>query len=163
MSDNSVTVKACVFSDSHGHAGNMITAIELEKPDMIFFLGDGERDIVRVEEKYPDIPVYAVRGNCDFRTNAESTLCFEAEGVTIFMTHGHMYYVKSDYELETLTSAAAAAGADIALFGHTHAQHLSENRGVTLLNPGSCGRGWYPGYAVLYFENGKVFPQLKSL
>ena len=37
-----------------------MTAIGLEKPDLCFFLGDGERDIDRVIEKYPELPVYAV-------------------------------------------------------------------------------------------------------
>lgn len=156
-------MKACVFSDSHGYAGNMITAIELEKPDVCFFLGDGERDIAKLMEQYPDLPVYAVRGNCDFGTKFKSSLCCEADGVRIFMTHGHMSYVKYEYDLETLTSQAVEAGADIALFGHTHEQHLSESRGVTRLNPGSAGRGYYPAYAVLHIEKGKFRTELKAI
>lgn len=79
------------------------------------------------------------------------------------MTHGHMSYVKYEYDLETLTSQAVQAGADIALYGHTHEQHLSESRGVTLLNPGSAGRGYYPGYAILYLENGRFHVELKAI
>lgn len=156
-------MKACVFSDSHGYAGNMMAAIELEKPDLCFFLGDGERDIAEVIDKYPDLPVYAVSGNCDFRTDRRSSLFCEIEGVKIFATHGHLSRVKYDYDLETLTSQAAEAGADIALFGHTHQQHLSESRGITLLNPGSAGRGYYPSYAVLMIERGKFSADLKTI
>ena len=104
-------MKVCVFSDSHGYAGNMMTAIGLEKPDLCFFLGDGERDIDRVIEKYPELPVYAVKGNCDFRTELSSSLFCEVEGVKIFATHGHLSRVKYDFDLETLTSQAAEAGA----------------------------------------------------
>ena len=156
-------MKICVFSDSHGYAGNMISAIELEKPELCFFLGDGERDIARVIEEYPDLPVYAVSGNCDFRTDFSSSLFCEVGGVKIFATHGHLSRVKYDYDLETLTSQAAEAGADIALFGHTHCQHLSESRGVTLLNPGSIGRGYYPSYAVMTIENGICIADLKTI
>ena len=156
-------MKICVFSDSHGYAGNMFAAIELEKPDACFFLGDGERDIARVIEEYPDLPVYAVSGNCDFRTDLSSSLFCEVEGVKIFATHGHLSRVKYDFDLETLTSQAAEAGADIALFGHTHSQQLCESRGVTLLNPGSIGRGYYPSYAVLTIENGRYMTDLKTI
>lgn len=156
-------MKICVFSDSHGYAGNMMTAIELEKPDLCFFLGDGERDIARVIEEYPDLPVYAVSGNCDFRTDLSSSLFCEVGGVKIFATHGHLSRVKYEYDLETLTSQAVEAGADIALFGHTHSQQLCESRGVTLLNPGSIGRGYYPSYAVLTIENGRYMTDLKTI
>ena len=140
-----------------------MTAIELEKPDLYFFLGDGERDIGKLMEKYPELPVYAVSGNCNFRTDLSSSLFCEAGGVKIFATHGHLSRVKYDYDLETLTSQAAEAGADIALFGHTHSQHLSENRGITLLNPGSVGRGYYPSYAVLMIDNGRFSAELKTI
>lgn len=156
-------MKVCVFSDSHGYAGNMIAAIELENPDLCFFLGDGKRDIAKVSERFPDLPVYAVRGNCDFRSNMSSSLCCAAGGVTIFATHGHMSNVKYENDLDTLTYQALQAGADVALFGHTHSQHLSKNNGVMLLNPGSAGRGYYPGYAVLTIENGKCSADLKAI
>jgi len=156
-------MKICVFSDSHGYADNMISAIHLEKPELCFFLGDGERDIEKVEERFPDIPVYAVRGNCDFRSTYKSSLICEVEGVRIFATHGHLSNVKYEYDLETLTSQAIEAEARIALFGHTHDQHLSESRGVTLLNPGSAGRGYYPSYAVLNIEKGSFTVDLKAM
>lgn len=156
-------MKICVFSDSHGYADNMIAAIGLEKPDICFFLGDGERDIEKVEKIYPDLPVYAVRGNCDFRSTHSSSLICEVEGVRIFATHGHLSNVKYEYDLETLTSQACQAEARIALFGHTHSQHLSESRGVTLLNPGTAGLGYYSSYAVLDVENGNFNAELKGV
>ena len=164
-SENKVVkfMKVCVFSDSHGYTGNMTAAIELERPDMCFFLGDGERDIARVMEKYPEMPVYVVRGNCDLWSKESSAISCEIEGVKIFATHGHLSYVKHDFGFETLTSQALEEGADIALFGHTHRQHLSESYGVTLLNPGSIGQGYYPGYAVLTIQNGKCRPELKAI
>lgn len=156
-------MKACVFSDSHGYAANMMNAVRLEKPDVVFFLGDGDRDIAELETKFPGLTVYAVRGNCDFRSERDNAVCCELEGVTVFATHGHMSDVKYDPGLELLTEQALQAGARIALFGHTHRQHMSENRGVTLINPGESGRGWYPGYAVLNIENGAFSAELKTI
>jgi hypothetical protein len=156
-------MKVCVFSDSHGYAGNMIDAIKLEDPDLCFFLGDGERDIVKVGERFPDLPIYAVRGNCDFRSNLSRSLCCAVGGVTLFATHGHLSDVKYEDKLDTLTEQALRAGASVALFGHTHRQHLSENQGVTLVNPGPAGRGYYPGYAVLTIEDGKCRAELKAI
>lgn len=156
-------MKACVFSDSHGLVGHMMSVIEMEKPDFCFFLGDGERDLARLEKKFPNLPIYAVRGNCDFRTDLKKLIICNVEGVIIFATHGHLSNVKYEDDLRTLTYQAKEAGADIALFGHTHCQHLSENDGITLLNPGTAGYGYYPGYAILNIENGTFSAELRSI
>ena len=152
-------MKICVFSDSHGYKGYMADAIAFEQPDLCFFLGDGERDLGEIEEMFPKLKIYAVRGNCDFRTMLSSSLCCELGGVTIYATHGHLSAVKYEYDLETLTSQALEVGAEVALFGHTHRQHLSYNRGVMLLNPGTAH---YGDYAVLTIENGRCSAELIS-
>ena len=156
-------MKVCVFADSHGFIGNMIAAIELEEPDLCFFLGDGDRDITEVAGRFPDIPFNIVRGNCDLWSNESSTITCEIEGVRIFATHGHLSYVKQDFGYETLISQALDAGADLVLFGHTHRQYLSETYGLTLLNPGTIGRGYYPTYAVLLINDGKFSAELKTI
>lgn len=156
-------MKICVFSDSHGYADNMISTIGIEKPDACFFLGDGERDIEKVAGLFPDLPIYKVRGNCDFRSDNKSSMVCVIDGVTIFATHGHMSYVKYEPELDTLTSQALDAGADIALFGHTHRQHLSERFGVTLLNPGTASTRHCSCYAVLTINSGKYQAELKMM
>lgn len=155
-------MKICVFSDSHGYSGNMTDAIELEQPDLCFFLGDGERDLDELMCIYPEMTFYAVRGNCDFSSRLSSSLVCTIGGVRIFATHGHHSYVKYDAHLETLTSQAVEAGAEVALFGHTHIQHLSESRGVLRVNPGSAGRPYYPCYAVLTIENGMCRAELRK-
>ena len=137
----------------------MADAIAFEQPDLCFFLGDGERDLGEIEEMFPKLKIYAVRGNCDFRTMLSSSLCCEIGGVTIYATHGHLSAVKYEYDLETLTSQALEVGAEVALFGHTHRQHLSYNRGVMLLNPGTAH---YGDYAVLTIEKGRCSAELIS-
>ena len=156
-------MKVCVFSDSHGYVKNMMAAVELEKPDACFFLGDGERDLEKLRESFPDMTVYAVRGNCDIMSQEKDSICPEIEGVKIFATHGHMSRVKYEGGLETLSYQALEAGASVALYGHTHTQHCSVRNGVTRLNPGQIGRGYYPSYAVLDIENGFCRPELKTI
>ena len=152
-------MKICVFSDSHGREGRMADAIAFEQPDACFFLGDGERDLSVIEECYPKLKIYAVRGNCDFVTMLKSTLCCEIEGVTIYATHGHLSGVKYESDLETLTSQAQEAGADIALFGHTNRQHLSYYRGMMLPNPGTVHNGESP---LLTIQIGRCSAELTS-
>ena len=156
-------MKLCVFSDSHGNAGNMIAAIERERPALCFFLGDGERDLDTVRERFPALPFYAVRGNCDGRSKLSASLVCAVGGVRIFACHGHRYDVKYESVPESLLSAAKEAGADAALFGHTHRAYLARRDGVTLLNPGSIGRGEKPCYGVLLPEGGVLRAELKTL
>lgn len=141
----------------------MISVIKLEKPDICFFLGDGERDLARLEDNFPDLPIYAVRGNCDFNTDLQRLILCNVEGVIIFATHGHLSNVKREDDFRTLIYQAKEAGADIALFGHTHYQYLAEHDGITLLNPGSAGYGYYPGYAILNIENGTFTAELRTI
>lgn len=155
--------KVIVFSDSHHYARNMISAIGIEKPDICFFLGDGERDLEKVRDMYPGLPIYAVHGNCDMCSMLSSKLMSNIEGVNIFATHGHLYNVKHENDYATLAYHAAESGADIALFGHTHMQTESDYKGVHLINPGSCGVDGYAGYAVIEINNGKWTADLRAI
>ena len=155
-------MKICVFSDSHGCAEHMITAITREDPTLCFFLGDGERDLAAVQARFPALPFYAVRGNCDLRSRLSSSLVCSIGGVSIFAAHGHLYNVKYEPVPETLAEAACEAGARVALFGHTHLPYCGEY-GLLLLNPGSIGRSAHPSYGLLHIEDGKCTAELKTL
>ncbi len=137
-----------VFSDSHGHGGSMAEALlrQVKRPDVIIFLGDGIRDIDDF-----GVPTYEVAGNCDFYSSSPTEQMIEVASKRIFITHGHKYFVKESFS--QLISAAARAGADMVLFGHTHEcfeERLDiENKyGIKLkkplyiMNPGSIG--YYP-------------------
>ena len=143
--------KLLILSDSHNSTGAVERILHAESDaTAVIFLGDGLRDLEEALTLYPKMKVYAVAGNCDF--GALEPL----DGLAAFYTHGHMYGVK--YDLDTLTDAAAARGAEVALFGHTHIP-VAEQRGkVFLFNPGSCGR-CYTGpntYGVLTLDQGKI-------
>ena len=145
-------MRALVVSDSHGRANDIMDAVDIVQPDVVFHLGDGYKDLRGLGLMYPDIEVYAVGGNCDFSVDAPSYRVVDIKGVRIFMTHGHVYKVKNGLGL--LVNAAKRFDADIVLYGHTHIADVDYRDGMTLINPGSLG---YSGsYGVLTIENGEA-------
>ena len=105
---------------------------------------------------FPHLRVYSVAGNCDYGALEPLDGLAGFDQTVVFYTHGHMYGVK--YDLDTLADAAAARGAEVALFGHSHIPHAEQRGNVFLFNPGSCGR-CYTGpdtYGLLTLENGAV-------
>ena len=147
--------KLLVLSDSHGgrDAIERILKAESKNIDALIFLGDGLRDLELALTKYPRLRAYSVAGNCDYGALEPTDGLAAFDGVVIFYTHGHMYGVK--YDLDTLADAAAARGADVALFGHTHRRELVRGVGTaaTVFNPGSLRDGG--SYGVITIENGK--------
>ena len=153
-------MKILVFSDSHGRLGLMVDAVERERPQRVFFLGDCYRDGQALADAYPDIPMELVRGNCDWGTDAPDELIVEAGGVKFLLTHGHRYGVKSS--TDQLARSAKEKGVAVACFGHTHDALNMPDRGVLLFNPGTAG-GVYAraGYGVIVANDGKYRADLK--
>lgn len=111
--------KLLILSDSHNSTGAVERILHAESDaTAVIFLGDGLRDLEEALTLYPKMKVYAVAGNCDFGALEPLDGLAAFDQVVVFYTHGHMYGVK--YDLDTLTDAAAARGAEVALFGHTH-------------------------------------------
>lgn len=152
-------MKILVFSDTHGAVQPMLGAIQTEAPDQVIHLGDHVRDADSLAEQV-SCPVIRVVGNCDFMDMCSDHLIREFEGVRLFLTHGHRYGVKTS--LLRLTYAAMEAGADAALFGHTHCQMNREHDGITLFNPGACGY-YAPSYGVIRIANGTPSYELKTI
>ena len=87
-------LKILVLSDSHRCVGAMYDAAMLEKPDVIFHLGDHVSDAQELSYALDPIDFYEVRGNCDFGAQAPETILTELAGVRFFLTHGHLFGVK---------------------------------------------------------------------
>ena len=151
-------MKILVMSDSHGNKENMFNAVDLEVPDLILHLGDNDRDCDDIELLYPEIPLRSVRGNCDRSSAGPDRDEFTLEGKRFFMTHGHLYSVKSGKA--RIVDAAVNRNIDVLLFGHTHLPHHSIINSLTLINPGSIGLGG-KSYAILDIIDGEVFCELK--
>lgn len=144
-------MKILAVSDTHGCFERFYKACKWERPDVVLFSGDCSSDALDMEHIFPEIKFYIVRGNCDYddyKTKDQMTV--ELEGLKIFLTHGHLYGVKRDYSL--IEEKGYEEGADIVVFGHTHSPYCSENKKVTLFNPGAVLN---KSYGVIEIEEGK--------
>lgn len=117
----------------------MYDAIEAEQPDAVCHLGDHLEDAESMEAVFPEVDFYHVPGNCDYFTTVRPSLTPELDGVRIFMTHGHLFGVKSGEE--RLVLEARRLGAQLALYGHTHRAALRQDGTLWVMNPGACGAG----------------------
>lgn len=140
-------MRILVFSDSHGMYSNLRRVV-MKYPDInvIIFCGDGAEDIDEIKSEFSDKMIIAVRGNRDFCTSNPNLETITLEGKKLFITHGHIYKVK--YGLYTLACAAREAGADIAIFGHTHQATEIYDDGLYLFNPGSI-MGYEGTYGII--------------
>ena len=151
-----------VVSDSHGHTQALQKAIEATPQALdIIFLGDGARDADWLEDAYPERRFYIVRGNCDMGSFAPSEGLAPFGGVMLLYTHGHMYDVKMGrYKL---AAAAKEKGADLALYGHTHAAKEENIDGMRLCNPGAVSTPGGGTYGIVEIENGEAVFTVYSL
>lgn len=157
-------MKLVIASDIHGAAdacARLMSAIETEGPDRVVLLGDllyhGPRNDLpadyapkRVIETLNSIAdrVIAVRGNCEAEVDQmvlgfpcmadHNVLIDEASGMTLFLTHGHVYgpgYHNSVDRWPALPEGSAV------VYGHTHIKVNEKNdeHGAWVFNPGSVG------------------------
>lgn len=157
-------MKLVIASDIHGAAdacARLMSAIEAEGPDRVVLLGDllyhGPRNDLpadyapkRVIEMLNSIAdrVIAVRGNCEAEVDQmvlgfpcmadHNVLIDEASGMTLFLTHGHVY--GPGYHNSVDRWPALPEGSAI-VYGHTHIKVNEKNdeHGAWVFNPGSVG------------------------
>lgn len=126
-----------VLSDTHRNMEAAAQVIErLGACDLWLHAGDFYRDALELHRLY-GIPLVAVVGNCDQVTGPEEEL-LELEGVSVLLTHGHLYRVKFGYG--QIVARAQKVGAKLVVFGHTHQPEDVVIEGVRLFNPGSLSR-----------------------
>ncbi len=130
-------MKVLVMSDTHGYIFNAREALDRHpEVEMVLHLGDYCKDASQLSQLYPDIRFEYVYGNSDIgvgTVSADKTI--EIEGVTVFMTHGHKYSVKWDYN--RILAKAQAERASVVLFGHTHVAVIDNIDNRLVINPGS--------------------------
>ena len=145
-------MKILICSDSHTRLDYFQKVIDLEEPEMIIFGGDHSTDAIDMSLVYSEIPFKIVRGNTDyFDKDTRDIEIFEVNGKKVFLTHGHLFGVKSN--LNEIEKKAVSENADICIFGHTNREYMKEIDGVTYLNPGALQDRKY----VIY--DGKKFEQ----
>lgn len=152
-------MRILVVSDSHGFSSRIFEAVERQpEAKALIFLGDGERDIEKVEQAYPRLYVIKVKGNCDFASFLPVNAVDEFDGVRVYCTHGYEEKVK--FGRNILRQCAADNKAAIALYGHTHIADTTYDDGIWLVNPGSIASGQY---AAVDITPGGIMPVLMKL
>lgn len=146
-------MKILVIADTHGNVGNILTALDREKPDVLIHLGDGLSDLADI--KFTG-QIFAVRGNNDTNGKIKTIAKVEYAKKIMLLTHGNEFDVKKNYE--KLIQFSYNQGADIVLFGHTHKQDYFTRNGMIFVNPGALKDRETGTYATIEFGEGE--PQI---
>ncbi len=152
-------MKLLIVSDVHGDVDSLSDTVSLERPDTVIFCGDGVRDVDFVSRRFPAVGFVSVVGNCDIFSDAPVSLSLKYGSASIFVTHGHKYMAKQTDSI--MLAAAARAGANILLYGHTHRAVNSEKKEIHVLNPGSLAYG--RSYGVITTDTSGFECELKRL
>ncbi len=160
------TKKVLLISDTHGFHENLEQVVKLEAPfDRVLHMGDTQGWDAKIAQ-IVKAPIDFVAGNCDWSSNSPSERIISIGGVSIFMTHGHEYYVSTG--MEVLLDHARSCGCQVVLFGHTHRPYQKVCGGVLIANPGSISRprqiGYEPSYGIMTIDaSGNVELEIKYL
>lgn len=151
-------MKMLVLSDTHNATLDFIVdkLKESQNIDMLIHCGDKYNDIKFFGDKLGIEKFYGVAGNCDPDGIADEEIFLEICNKKIFITHGHLYGVKTN--LEKLKKYAKSKNADIVIFGHTHMPFNEEIDKILFFNPGSTilPRGDFSSYGILEITDESV-------
>ena len=154
-------MRILVVSDTHADVYNFEKVIRKHMDiDVIVHCGDGASDVLQMKELFPAKMFVSVKGNCDWCCDSPNIETVTLEGNKLFVTHGHIYDVKSS--LLRISLAAKEADAKLVIFGHTHIPLDVYEDGVYFLNPGSL-KGYKGSYAVVNLSEQGVLSNLLTL
>ncbi len=126
-------MKLLIMSDTHGDA-EVIRQVRDFHTDVEINIHCGDSELP-YDHPYLD-GVYKVRGNCDRLDDRFPTeQIFQLNDKKVFVTHGHLFNVKSS--LLSLTYRAKELGATICCFGHSHLLGAELIDDILFINPGS--------------------------
>lgn len=124
-----------VISDTHGDLSRVeLCAPYLKGADLILHAGDFYEDADKIGDAL-GLRAIGVTGNCDYMVKGPSEEMLVIGSRRIYLTHGHLYKVKSDLNL--LVKRSKVLGVDVTVFGHTHMPTVFRRDGVLFVNPGS--------------------------
>jgi len=125
-------MKILIMSDTHGDS-RVIDKVRSFYPeiDLLIHCGDSELPFVHDALK----GMKKVRGNCDREKTFPEEVNFTVDDVKVFVTHGHLFNVKSS--MLSLTYRAKELNAQIVCFGHSHILGAEMIDDILFINPGS--------------------------
>lgn len=125
--------KILIVSDSHGQTKELDRVKQKHQNEVDLMLHCGDSELMA---NHPSIQGFVtVRGNCDYEENFNEQIVEEIGSVKIFLTHGHLYSVKTS--LLNLLYRAREHHVQIVCFGHSHELGAEMVDGVLFINPGS--------------------------
>ena len=148
-------MKILIVSDTHRRNENYFKVLQMLQPlDMVIHCGDTEGSEYAISQA-ADCPVQIVLGNNDFFSSLPRELEFKVGKYTVWVTHGHNYYVSMGNEM--IKKEARVRGADIVLYGHTHRPVIDYSEDdVIAVNPGSISYprqdGHKPSYCIMEID-----------
>ncbi|WP_155591894.1 metallophosphoesterase [Lysinibacillus cavernae] len=125
-------MKILVMSDTHGDS-HVIDKVREFYPEIDVLIHCGDSELSFSHEALEGIK--KVRGNCDREKAFPEEEFFTVNNVNIFVTHGHLFNVKSS--ILSLSYRAKELGAQIVCFGHSHILGAEVIDDILFLNPGS--------------------------
>lgn len=152
-------MKILIVSDTHRRDENYFKVLEKVKPiDMLIHCGDAEGSEVEISQS-AECPAEIVVGNNDFFSDLPREREFVIGKYSIWVTHGHNYYVSMDNK--TIKEEAVAKNVDIVMYGHTHKPVIDIEEKIIAINPGSLTyprqEGRKPSYIIMEIhENGEA-------
>lgn len=148
-------IRIGVVSDSHGRFRPLERMVS-QAPDVAAWIHCGDYsddgDDLAI---YTGVPVYSVRGNNDFMSDAPACRKVTIGGVNIIAVHGHQWY--GDARLAKLRQLGREHEARLVLFGHTHRRFCRRDDDMAIVNPGSISLprdGRVGTYAVCAIDDG---------
>lgn len=143
-------MKILVISDTHGIVSTAEKIIKKYEKNisLCIHLGDLVKDALYLKNRFPHMNFEIVRGNNDFTRDFPTDKVLEIDNKRILITHGHMYSVKSTYDL--IVQHGKAFRVDAVFFGHTHQQEEFYSDNILFLNPGSLtfSRDGFKAFAI---------------
>ena len=125
-------MKLLVMSDTHGDA-EIIKQVRERHMDVDTIIHCGDSELPYDHEYLQGIK--RVRGNCDRDTRYPVEEQFDVSEKRIFVTHGHLFNVKST--TMNIFYRAKELEADLVFFGHSHVLGCELLDNVLFVNPGS--------------------------
>ena len=155
-------IKALIVSDSHGLTTELLKLKEKHEHELDLMIHCGDSELSAIESCLDGYSV--VRGNCDFEGNFPGEIVKEIGDLRFFITHGHLYSVKST--LLNLSYRAREMKANIVCFGHSHSLGAEMIDGILFINPGSIRlpRGRFEKtYVIVTFEKNEWIVKVYDL
>lgn len=149
-------MKILIVSDSHGLETELFDVLDRHEPEVDLILHCGDSELPFTAFSPYQAKLHIVGGNCDLDANYHLDISETVEDLTIFLTHGHLYNVKSS--LLKLTYRAKETGARLVCFGHSHVAGSVFEDGVLFVNPGSLRlprNRSEKSYSIVTFKNNK--------